>query len=440
MSKFRNQHMKINWENLIDAQSHETAKNASLQEKAALVGRLGLMMLSVGAGAFRVRAAMNKASRAMGIVCNADIGLLSIEYTCVEGSETYTNALSLSRTGVNTDRLNHLRAFADDFEKNAGRYSIAQLFEVLDKIESDVPHYSAPVLGFAAALACAAFTFLLGGGIVEMVCAFFGAGAGNFIRKKLIDCRITLFANVALGVASSCLVYIALVKAAENFFTVSELHQAGYICAMLFVIPGFPLITGGIDLAKMDLRSGIERILYALLIIFVATVTGWLCAMVFEFFPGDFMVYELSPAVELLFRLLASFFAVFGFSLMFNSTVRMALAAGIIGMISNTFRLEFLDMTTAPFAVAAFLAALMSGLLASGAKSIIGYPRLTITVPSIVIMVPGLFMYKGIYFLALENVSEGALWLFKAAFTVCSLSLGLIAARILTDKNFRKNS
>ncbi|MCR5045512.1 MAG: threonine/serine exporter family protein [Treponema sp.] len=440
MSKFRNQHMKIFWDKLIDAHSDQPTTDASLSEKAALVGRLGLMTLGVGAGAYRVRAAMNKASRAMGIVCAADIGLLSIEYTCVSGNETCGNAISLSRTGVNTDKLNHLRAFVDEFERMADCISIQEAFKILDEIENSIPHYSAPLLGLAAAVACAAFTFLLGGGPVEMICAFFGAGVGNFVRKKLLDKRITLFANVALGVVAACLVYIGLVEAAEILFGISKVHQAGYICAMLFVIPGFPLITGGIDLAKLDLRSGSERILYALLIIFVATITGWLCAYAFKFLPGDFMVLELNPILEIFFRLLASFFAVVGFSLMFNSSFKMAIAAGVIGMIANVFRLELIDFANIPFAVAAFLAALLSGLLASATKKITGFPRLTITVPSIVIMVPGLFMYKGIYFLAMENVSEGALWLLKAALIVCSLSLGLIAARVFTDKNFRHNS
>ena len=31
---------------------------------------------------------------------------------------------------------------------------------------------------------------------------------------------------------------------------------------MLFIIPGFPFITSGIDLAKLDLRSGLERLAY----------------------------------------------------------------------------------------------------------------------------------------------------------------------------------
>ena len=440
MSKFRNQHMKISWDALAGSGNGECAADASLAEKSALVGRLGLMMLSVGAGAFRVRAAMNKASRAMGIVCAADIGLVSIEYTCFCGSESFSNAISLSRTGVNTDRLNLLRAFVDEFERMSDCVSIQGAFKALDEIENAVPHYSAPLLGLAAAAACAAFTFLLGGGIVEMTCAFFGAGIGNFIRKKLLDRHITLFANVALGVAAACLVYIGLENLAEAFFGVSRSHQAGYICAMLFVIPGFPLITGGIDLAKLDLRSGAERILYALLIVFVATITGWLCAYAFDFWPAQFVPVQLSPALKLVFRLAASFVAVFGFSIMFNSAPRMAAAAGAIGMAANILRLELLDYTKIPFAVAAFLASLLAGLFASATKRITGYPRLTITVPSIVIMVPGLFMYRGIYFLALENVSEGSMWLLKAALTVAALSLGLVAARVLTDENFRKNS
>ena len=46
---------------------------------------------------------------------------------------------------------------------------------------------------------------------------------------------------------------------------------------MLFVIPGFPLITAGLDIAKLDMRSGIERLSYAVSIIVMATlVAGWL--------------------------------------------------------------------------------------------------------------------------------------------------------------------
>ena len=70
----------------------------------------------------------------------------------------------------------------------------------------------------------------------------------------------TLLLCVASSVALACMGYAALLKGLELAFHVSSAHQAGYICAMLFIIPGFPFITSGIDLAKLDMRSGLERL------------------------------------------------------------------------------------------------------------------------------------------------------------------------------------
>ena len=311
---------------------------------------------------------------------------------------------------------------------------------ILDKFQDMKGNYKAWNLGLASAFACCAFTFLLGGGIIEMICAFFGAGIGNFVRKKLLEHHITLFANVAAGVASACCTYVIFIKLAELLMGISAVHQAGYICSMLFVIPGFPLITGGMDLAKLDLRSGIERISYALLIIIVATLTGWFCATLFSFYPQDFQAYELSPLLRMAFIMITSFCGVYGFSLMFNSTRKMAATAGLIGMCANTLRLELIDMAGVHVGLAAFIGALSAGLLASAIHHWIGYPRITLTVPSIVIMVPGMFMYKGVYYIVINDITSGAMWLTKAVIIVTALPLGLIFARILTDKNFRKSS
>ncbi|MDD6082205.1 MAG: threonine/serine exporter family protein [Oscillospiraceae bacterium] len=440
MSKFRKQHMTIEWHDLLNEESEVPAIKASLKEKATLVGRVGLMMLSVGTGAWRVRASMNKIARGLGIVCNADIGLLSIAYTCVENGETYTNAISINTTGVNTDKLDVLEFFSDNFSERSDKYSVEQFHSILDKIQSMSGNYKAVNLAFASALACCAFTFLLGGGPVEMALAFCGAGVGQFVRKKLIERHITLLANVACAVASSCCTYVILIKLAEMIFGIPEVHQSGYICSMLFVIPGFPLITGVIDLAKLDLRSGLERITYAVLIILAATLTGWLTAFTFRISPGDFPELSIDPVLKPLFIMVASFCGVYGFSFLFNSKRKMAVTAGIIGMLANTLRLELTEYTDIPISATAFIGALFAGLLASAIKAKIGYPRITLTVPSIVIMVPGMFLYKGIYYLGLNDITSGSIWLTKALLIISALPLGLITARIITDRNFRKSS
>ena len=221
-------------------------------------------------------------------------------------------------------------------------------------------------------LACSAFTFLLGGGIVEMFLAFVGAGVGNFIRCKLAKHHFTLFLCIVSSVAGACLVYTGLLRAAEQIFNVSLQHQAGYICSMLFIIPGFPFITSGIDLAKLDMRSGIERLVYALVIIVVATITAWIMALALNLKPVDFPVIKISVGLHILLRLLMSFCGVFGFSIMFNSPIVLAASAAVIGAVSNTLRLELVDMAGMPPAAAAFIGAFCAGILASALKNKIG--------------------------------------------------------------------
>ena len=126
--------------------------------------------------------------------------------------------------------------------------------------------------------------------------------------------------------------------------------------------------------------------------------------------------------------------------MMFNSSPRLAATAGVIGALANTLRLELVGLTTMPPAAAAFIGALLAGLLASLLGHWNGYPRIALTVPSIVIMVPGLYMYRAAYNIGLNSISVGAYWLTQATLIVLALPLGLIVARILTDPRWRYNN
>ena len=185
------------------------------------------------------------------------------------------------------------------------------------------------------------------------------------------------------------------------------------------------------------MRSGLERLTYAIIIISVATLAAWMLALVLHLKPMDFLPLDLSKFQYLIFRLIASFFGVLGFSVMFNSPLRLAATAGLIGAIANTTRLELVDLASFPPAAAAFLGALLAGLLASMIKTSIGYPRISLTVPSIVIMVPGLYLYRAIYNFGIMSLTEAVSWFTSAIMIIIALPLGLIFARILTDRTFR---
>ena len=434
----RKNHMDIAWHEYTDENGADIpVTQASLTEKASIIGRVGIMFLSCGTGAWRVRSSMNTLAEIMGITCTADIGLMSIEYTCFDGENGFTQSLCLTNTGVNTSKLNRLEHFIREFEVDGKNMSGEELHSLLDDIERIHGLYSPIALGFAAALACCGFTFLLGGGPIEMFCAFVGAGVGNFLRCKLTKHHFTLFLCIVSSVSLACLVYAGLLKIGEVLFGISIQHEAGYICAMLFIIPGFPFITSGIDLAKLDMRSGTERLMYALIIILVATMSAWIMALLLQLKPVDFIRISLPVKLWIVFRFLASFCGVFGFSIMFNSPIRLASASALIGAVANTFRLELVDLAGMPPAAAAFIGALTAGLFASMIKNKAGYPRISLTVPSIVIMVPGLYLYRGFYNLGIMSLSTAASWFAAAILIIAALPLGLIFARILTDRTFR---
>lgn len=407
-------------------------------EKTAVIGHIGIMLLSCGTSAWRAREAMNRIAALLGMTCSCDIGFKNLSLTCTREGEVKTIDLSLPATGVNTHKLTLGETFARRFRENSLNRSCWAIHRELERIERMRPNYSAPLLGLASGAACCAFTFLLGGGPVEMLCAFIGAGLGNWVKTLFARARYTLLLCITMGVATGCTAYALAIRCLEAFWGVSPVHEAGYICAMLFVIPGFPFITSFIDMAKQDMRSGLERLNYALMIIITATAVAWLMALIVQLSPGDFEKLPLSAAEFCGLRLLASFVGVFGFSIMFNSPKRLAAFAGCIGAVANTLRLELVDLADVPAPAAAFAGALTAGLLAGLLYKGTGFPRISVTVPSIVIMVPGLYMYKAFYTFGEASVSSGAYWSVSALLIVLALPMGLIAARILTDRSFRR--
>ena len=56
-------HMEIPWHDYTNADSNALISDADLIEKASVIGRVGLIMLSCGTGAWRVRTSMNRLSK-----------------------------------------------------------------------------------------------------------------------------------------------------------------------------------------------------------------------------------------------------------------------------------------------------------------------------------------------------------------------------------------
>ena len=152
-------HMDIPWHEY-SGHGNCPITEADLTEKASIVGRVGLMLLSCGTGAWRVRSSMNTISQNLGITCSTDIGLMSIEYTCFDGTSGFSQSLCLTNTGVNTSKLNRLERFIGEFSTVGKTMTGEQLHDHLDEIDRIHGLYSPVALGFAAGLSVQSFELL----------------------------------------------------------------------------------------------------------------------------------------------------------------------------------------------------------------------------------------------------------------------------------------
>lgn len=343
------------------------------------------------------------------------------------------------------------KEYAEHFDhigKAAGEsqgVTVQQAHERLDMIERRKPLYSPAFAGLASACACASFVFLLGGGPYDMIGAFVGAGLGHWLRRRLFAHHLNQFFVTFVCVAVAALACTGMLRLIGLFDPIALQHDTAYIGAMLFVIPGFPLITGGLDMAKIDFPSGVQRLTYVLCIILMATLAGWMVASIVHLNPQGFEPLGLNPVINCLLRMLFAFIGVWGFSVMFNSPQRMCLVAATIGAITDTLRLEIVDLGV-PAEAGAFIGAFLAGLLASAWRSAVrhgllaphlGYPRICLTVPSIVIMVPGLYMYQAMFHLGQFDTLNALDWAFRAFMVIICLPIGLAMARVVTDKSWR---
>ena len=190
-------------------------------------------MLASGTGAWRVRDSMDRVARILGLTVHVDLSLLSIECTCIQGHESFSEVVSLPTTGVNTHRIWLMEDYVREVEAHGSQLTVRDFHKLLDVVEHSTPDYTLWQLGLAAGSACGAFVFLLGGGPVEMLCAFVGAGLGNLVRASMLRRRLGQFSCIACGVA------VGLYFILRPYFGVETLSWMCILGAAPFAMLGF---------------------------------------------------------------------------------------------------------------------------------------------------------------------------------------------------------
>ncbi len=408
-----------------------------------LVVRMGRALLTAGSGSYRVKTVMQQAGAALGMTSiHAQVTINEITATCHRGAIYRTEVAQSSTIGVNSDRIGLIQNYCEELEPAPENASAAEIGARMDELEAFLdevearPHlYHDIANSLFAAVACAAFAFLNDGGIFEILAVFCGAALGQYVRRLMLHRGLNQLAVTMIAAAVASFLYLAIANGLYSAGVVETLHESGYVSAVLFLVPGFPLITAALDLSRLDFSAGMSRLSYALMIMISAALSLWAVSAVLGLEPSPPEPLDLNGALFLSPRLVASALGVWGFAMIFNSPWKVALIAAGIGMIANTARLVIVDQGMFVQG-AAFIAGLIVGVLSNLIAPRLNIPRITLSVPAVVIMIPGAAGYRSIFYLNAGDTLQALTYGFNAIFVVIAVAVGLTFARSLTEQHW----
>ena len=412
-----------------------TAGQQAMGVEADAVLRLGLLMVAAGTGGYRVIRAMKRAARAMGFDrLDAEISITSVVCTFHRGVSFRTVVATQPAPAVDASRIEALEHLTHHLPN---RMSANALTMCLDDIVHSVTHrWSRPVLMVAAGAACAAFALLNYFPAEGAAAVAVAAACGQLVRMILASRHLNQLGVVAVAAATSCLVFYLLNWALPLTHLPDDARAfaAGYIAAVLYLIPGFPLFSSMLDLSRFDITAGLTRLCYAMAVITAATMSVALVSAMTGLSPLS--IDAPTPTARwYLLAAVASFVGVGGFALLFNSSRRMVLFAASIGVVANMVRLVMIDAGVQP-QYAAYTGGVVVGLLGAVITARTTLPRITMTVPASVIMIPGTAMYRAVHFLNSGDIDQALSNAATAGMIIVWISAGLVTARILTDRDW----
>lgn len=404
-----------------------------LIRQSGVVLRVGRMLLASGGGSYRVRIAMAQVGRALGLDgVEAQVTVNEIVATSRRGPIFRTEVTRSPTIGVNANRMVQLERLCSSLEPGV---SAEDVDARLDEIEQTPLRYGTLANAFFTGVACAAFAFLNNGGLVEVLVVLVGAALGQLTRRLMIHRGFNQLGVTMVAAAVASVVYLGIVNLLFVAGAVDSIHESGYVSAVLFLVPGFPLITAALDLSRLDFTAGVSRLTYALTIMMSAALSVWGVSAVMGLTPNPAGPLDLGDGQMLALRLVASALGVLGFAVLFNSPWRVVFAAAGIGMVANVIRLELLDAGVIAQGAAA-AAGLVVGVAANVVAPRMRVPRLTLCVPAVVIMVPGASAYRAVYFLNAGQTVDALAFGVQASFVVIALAIGLTVARTVTDTSW----
>lgn len=134
-----------------------------------------------------------------------------------------------------------------------GEISVEELEQELQGLKR-APKYPIWLVRFSIGIACGCLCMLAGGNWLDALFAFLASGVGLIVRQEMVKRRFNLMVSILCSAFATTL--IASMSVLSEY---RHLPESSVATAVLFLIPGVPLINSIIDLLEGYIPIGIAR-------------------------------------------------------------------------------------------------------------------------------------------------------------------------------------
>lgn len=397
-------------------------------DKLNALVRFGAAALRAGNTATRTREKMQT------IASKLDLGprAISLTFETVivsirQNGQWITASCDCEPVTIDAWQIAELEQFADAASTGLTAKAVTNK---LAEIGAAGPRYGFTTIAIAIGAASSGFAFLNGAGISEVAAAGLAGAIGHWARVQF-HLRVGHPFGVAMlsaVAASSTYVLIATIMAQAGLGLAR--HPAGFVSALLFLVPGFPLIAGLFDLLQGQTTAALSRLAYGFMVLLVVAFGLSIIVVVAEVDLSGQAAVEIDYPVKLALRGIASIAGGCAFAMLFNSPPRVAIASGFIALVANEIRLILYDVGLG-LAPAALFGALVVGLMATIADWSLNIPRITLIAAPIVIMIPGINAFEAIVLLQQGAMLDALQAATTCGFAIAALAMGLTVIRLV---------
>lgn len=324
---------------------------------------------------------------------------------------------------VDLERMSELDLLGDQIINK--ELDIDQAFKELERIKNSENLYPKFIEILAYGMVSGAASVFFGAGLIEI---FIASLLGLIVGITWSLCSSNNQSHQIFEFLAGLIVSIiacAIYSRYENFSV-----QIVTLASLIVLVPGLTLTIAMTELATENLAAGTARLMQAILTFFkigfgVAMGTNLMRLFTNKLSLNLENVNKPEPSLVLI----ALFLAAIAFTILFKTKKEnfiWVLLAGLIGYFSSFWASQIIGADLGAF-VGGFCIGIAANLYARFTK----HPALTITMPGLILLVPGSIGFKGLSFLVEKNTLAGIDTTFEMFLVAIALVSGLLLANIL---------